>query len=388
VKVVMLLRQYPPDYSGSGLQAARLANQLAARGLDVVVLTTRPAAPGAAGGEAAAAPSRVSLRRFRAPSGRRLRDLALGLQAAAWLAVRSGWEVLHIHGYSHFAVLPTWVARLRRRPVVVKTTLLGGDDPAAQGRGLLGRWILAGYGASSAIIPLSRELAAGFERAGRFPGCVEPIPNGVDTACFRPAGPGERDRLRARFGLPTDACIVVMAGGLIRRKNPLGLVEAAGRVRHRPLCLALAGPSGTAPGEPEELELALKRLPADVTVRQLGQLDGESMAELLRACDVFALPSRAEGLPNALLEAMASGLACVATDIPGSRDVLEHGGGELLPLDDPESLAAALERLAADPEARRRLGEQARSLVEARYSIESVAERYEALYRRLVRSGP
>jgi glycosyltransferase involved in cell wall biosynthesis len=80
---------------------------------------------------------------------------------------------------------------------------------------------------------------------------------------------------------------------------------------------------------------------------------------------------------------MASGLACVATDIPGSRDVLEDGGGELVPLDDPESLASALERLAADPEARRRLGEEARAIVEARYSLESIAGRYEALYRRL-----
>ena len=88
------------------------------------------------------------------------------------------------------------------------------------------------------------------------------------------------------------------------------------------------------------------------------------------------------------LEAMASRLPCVASDIPGSRDVLRHGGGRLVPLDDAGALAAVLDELAADPAASERLAAEARAVIERHFSLDSVAERYLATYRELLAAAP
>ena len=95
------------------------------------------------------------------------------------------------------------------------------------------------------------------------------------------------------------------------------------------------------------------------------------------------LPTRAEGLSNSLLEAMARGLPCVASDIPPNRDVLDQGScGLLAPLDAPAAWAAELLRLAGDRELAARLGSAARARVEERYAIGRVADQCLDLYER------
>ncbi len=107
------------------------------------------------------------------------------------------------------------------------------------------------------------------------------------------------------------------------------------------------------------------------------------MLDHLRAADVFLLPSRAEGLSNALLEAMACGLACVATPVSGSAALLEDGRGILAPAGDPTAWASELRRLGGDADLRARLGNAARAYVSAQYSLEATADGLVAAYRRL-----
>ena len=105
-----------------------------------------------------------------------------------------------------------------------------------------------------------------------------------------------------------------------------------------------------------------------------------------RAADIFVLPSVREGLPNALLEAMASGAACVATRLEGVTDSLIEDGrnGLLVPPDDPSALERALRRLTDDPEFGVRLGQEARRTIETRYGLDVVARKYMDVYRGLV----
>jgi len=114
-------------------------------------------------------------------------------------------------------------------------------------------------------------------------------------------------------------------------------------------------------------------------VRFLGHRD--DLPVLLAAADVVALPSRGEGLPLAVLEALAAGRPVVATDVGGNREAVEDGRtGRLVAPGDPGALAVAIAELLADGEARRRIGEQGRRVALERYRSEDVARQLEDAY--------
>jgi glycosyltransferase involved in cell wall biosynthesis len=112
----------------------------------------------------------------------------------------------------------------------------------------------------------------------------------------------------------------------------------------------------------------------------------DDVASYLRASDVFVLPSSREGLSNALLEAMSTGLACVCADIPGATDaVIESGvNGWAVPPGDASALTAVLAMLFRDESARREAGGRARETILERFAIRSVAEQYLTLYQQLM----
>ncbi len=189
------------------------------------------------------------------------------------------------------------------------------------------------------------------------------IPNCVDTARFRPA---TAPRAGGEFTW-------LAVGRLMWKKDYRTLIEAM--AWQKQACLLIAGA-----GEQEsELRALAARLNANV--RFLGAR--EDIPELMQACDAFALSSVVEGLPVVLLEAAASGLPCVATDVGGVREaVLDERTGFVVPPGDPAAFAAAMSRLAAlSPEARREMGRAARQHAVARFDVNTVAAQWEELYR-------
>jgi glycosyltransferase involved in cell wall biosynthesis len=385
-RVVFLTLYYPPLYSGAALQAITLIRALLARGVDVTVITAYPGRLPPARDDASLAGARIV--RVRTPRTQYARELVLGLVAAGRLLTSSDWDLLHLIGPSYAALPPACVARLRGRPVLTKTTLLASaTSPPSAGAQLLKRvrrWI---YRLSGAVVALSEALEEEVRReAGPGPAVV-PLPNGVDPGVFGPGSPAERKEARRGFGIREDEFVIASCGELQVRKRPTTLVKAAGLMKHRPVHVVLAGPSGNDPSYELQLQGAIARCSEGVRITRTGTLASERVRDLLRAADAFTLPSSYEGMPNSLLEAMATGLACVASDIPGSRDVLRHGGGRLVPLDDERALAEALDELASDPDLRDRLGAEARAVVADRFSLESVARRYLAIYGDLMRGS-
>lgn len=386
IRSVLLLFRFPPDFAGGSLQASRLMERLAGRGVEMCALTKLPDV-GTVPRDERAFGGRVV--RFPVLGGLWARDILLSLQAGWWLLRNDDWDLLHISGYSYFGVLPLLVAKWKRRPVLIKTTVLGRNGAFNPGGSWLSRKALGTYARADVIVALSQALEDDLRSQEHVQSRLMQIPNGVDVELFRPAREGDLAQARDEFGLPQDATVVVTVCMLYPRKNVIALVRAAAAMKTRPLCVVMAGPPGPDADYLAALDAEIAKLPTGVEVRLLGSLDPDRLARLQRAADLYVLMSRAEGLPNALLEGMATGLACVASDIPGSADVLAGGGGQLVPLDDDAALAEALDRLAADPEARRRLGAEAREIILDRYSFESIAGRYLDVYHELLaQSGP
>ncbi|MFD2182365.1 glycosyltransferase [Rhodoplanes azumiensis] len=214
--------------------------------------------------------------------------------------------------------------------------------------------------------------AALLAAAGVSPARIVPFPgSGVDTDRLTP--------LPEPDGAPTFAYVgrMLVDKGVHTLMSAWRMLHEAGQAPR----LLLAGtpdPSNSTSLSEAELR-AFAQLPG---VTWLGHVS--DIRAVWAAAHVAVLPSRREGLPVSLLEAAACGRPLLATDVPGCREVACAGINALLvPADDPAALAAAVRRLAADPDLRRTLAAQSRSLVEAQFSAAIVGREIVALYDRV-----
>ncbi len=189
------------------------------------------------------------------------------------------------------------------------------------------------------------------------------IPNAVDVAA---APPSRHDG---------DPPVVVAVGRLAYPKDPLTLIRALDLARAQPWRAVLVGDGPDRPVV--EAEIEARGLTGAVTLA--GGRD--VVPVLLAGADVFALSSRSEGAPMSILEAMAAGLPVVASDVGGVREQVADGEtGLLVPPADPHALAAALERLLADPRLRLGLGEAGRARAREHFDIGAARDAHVAVY--------
>lgn len=213
---------------------------------------------------------------------------------------------------------------------------------------------------------------------GAPPDQVSVIPNGRDIETFASATPVSD--LRESLNIPSDARLVGTVGRLIRRKGHFDLLDAWVTVRadHPDTHLLMIG-DGLA-REPLDVRAAS----ADVadSVHFLGFRD--DVPALLSMLDLFVFPSHFEGLPGALIEAMASGLPIVATDAVGNDELItDEETGLLVPVEDPDALGAVMTDVLADETLANRLSVRAQQVASEQYSIERMVSEFSELYERL-----
>lgn len=394
LRIGMLLNRYLPAVGGSEVQAAQLAGELTRRGHSVRIVTRRLSR---------------DLPRHETIGGidvTRLGPVGLGHAANAAMvprmlghlvATQGFYDVLHVHGAGPVGLATLLAGRLTGLPVVLKTTTRGGlarEDPegihtSAYSRFVrrvmlpppLWRSLLSGAGA---IVTISTEVARGARALG-LETRVEQIPNGVDTARFRPADRAEKLRLRRELGLPPDRFLLLFAGRLVYLKRIDVLLRALPAVlaKHADCHVVLAGS-----GEMQEDSVAgeLHALAGELGIAERVTFMGlvSDVERVYRAADAFAFPSVREGLPNAVLEAMASELPIAASRIGGVTDLLTPDCGWLVEPGSVEALAGALTEIVGDPDQAQRRGAAARERAERAFSLPAIADRYEDLYASLL----
>jgi glycosyltransferase involved in cell wall biosynthesis len=259
------------------------------------------------------------------------------------------------------------MARVAGRPYLVHVH--GGEFMkfyAEESRPLTQRWIRHTLARAALVIALSeqwRERLLAIAPGAR----VEVLPNGVALPDLEGLRRPQRPRL-------------LFVGDLIRAKGLYDLLRACGRLTPRFPDLELVCAGGKPPPE-------MTRLVAELGLQQRVSCPGWLGPDRLRAelgrASVFALPSYAEGMPMALLEAMSWGLPVIATPVGGIPQVVEQGvNGLLVAPGDIEGLAAALARLLSEPPLRASLGAAARLTIETRFSLDTALDRLGELYRR------
>ena len=203
------------------------------------------------------------------------------------------------------------------------------------------------------------------------------IPNGLEPVWFEPVKRMPRNHAEIRF---------LYVGRLAREKGMDNLAAAfdivVGRIPGARLEVAGEGPAR------EEFARTAERGGWTRRLTLAGRISREDARGLMRASDVFILPSQFESFSYTLLEAMACGLPCIATDVGGNRDLVEpEGSGLLVPNQNPTELAAAMVRVAEDEKARISMGRAGASLARE-YTLERMIEGTRSVYRQVLGSSP
>ena len=307
--------------------------------------------------------------------------LVAGWRAARKVARARGATIMH----GHWVIPGGAVADAARRDLPLVVSLHGSDVYVAEKIAPAGRVARHVLQRAGAITACSADLGRRAVALGAHPERLEVVPYGVDTDRFRP-DPLLRAKRRASLGIPAGAPLVFAAGRLVRKKGFEYLIDAIGSLpREDGLIFAIAG-SGDLDGELRQRAAAAG---AADRVRFLGNLSQDDVAGWLATADIVAVPSvrddsgNVDGLPNIVLETMASATPIVTTSAGGIGTVVEHGRtGTIVAERDAPALAEAIRSLARNPEERIRLGEAARALVAARFGWEVAAGRFEAAYDR------
>lgn len=386
--VLMVTGAYYPELSGAGLQCRELVRQLR-RSVCFTVLTTT-ADPSLPIYELC---DEVPVHRVLVDPARAWSKLTAALRLTRIvLSERRRFSIVHLHGYSQKSMLLVVLALLTGKRIATKLTSVGYDDPESmKKRGRLASWCNSRARVFFGVSPRFQALyAASGLPAGRF----RLIPNGVDLARFRPASPEERRALRHDLNLPADAVVVLFVGFFSREKCPDLLFDAWARVATRgdtPSVLVFVGATRSAYYEVDpDLAVDIRARAAQMGLdRQIRFVEAtREIEKYQRAADVFVLPSVREGLPNALLEAMACGTPCVATRLEGVTDTLIDDGasGILIPPRDVAALETALALLVSHPDRARAMGDRARERIVRDFALVNTAREYLAVYRELLAS--
>jgi glycosyltransferase involved in cell wall biosynthesis len=346
---LLVAHHYPPHVGGLEMVVERQAQSFVEHGYRVIVLTSKlssaqPVEPSWPSVDVI----RVSCwhffeKRFFIP----FPLFSPRLLPEAWRQLKRV-EIVHIHDVFY---LSSWVvavlAVMARKPILLTQHVAMVEHPSTLVMWMqrlvyatVGRWIFA---RARSIVAYNVNVRA-FLREQKVPDDrILQLTNGIDTALFRPAEPDERREIRARYGLPLDRPLVLFVRRLVVKKGYHILLDA----KDPGFDLVFAGP-GNVPAHA-----------CSQGVHWLGSLDQGQLAELNRACDVFAFPAVGEIFTLVMQEAMASGLPVVTTDDLAYSNSIVSGDIILCPRR-AECFRKAIQDLLADPGRLRALGSRGR----------------------------
>lgn len=395
-RILFLTTYYHPFIGGTETHARQLAQYLSVNGFEVVILTKCVAS---------SFPIREQLdgiRVYRIPPGGERAPLQKWLMipiAMLWiLFLNHKFDLIYCPEYRGLGIAALLVGKLLRRPVVIRSANIGilqcqnfdqyfsrvGVTPQSRLAKFI-KWPFQKlYSSASALVCNSRQTLEESSQCDPRPKKIFFIAQGVNTTRFRPASPREACRIRCEEGWPENCVIFIYVGRLSIEKGIVELVEAWRFIKDPDVLLVAIGPD--MPGHPMDAGEKVRTLVMEAAMGDRVKLCGtrEDVPRLLRAADVFVQPSTFETFSNAVLEAMATGLPVIATNIPGMRECLIDGvNGLLCEVGIREDLVQKITLLVGDPGLRDRLGKEAKATVDRHFSESDIFEKFSSCFQEI-----
>jgi glycosyltransferase involved in cell wall biosynthesis len=370
MRILILNSEYPPIGGGAGNASAHIAAELEKLGHTVMVVTSRF-------GSLAPWEQQGGVTIYRIRGLRRRQDRSNPLEQIIFILSASFWTISQIprvkpHATLAFFGVPSgavaWLIRkLYKIPYIV--SLRGGDVPGFRPydflvyHKLVAPFLRLIWKNAAAVVANSnglRQLANTFDPRFNIP----IIPNGVDLEAYTTA---DRD-----WSFPR----LLSAGRIVHQKGLDLAMHALGGLKDSGWEWYIAGDGPQMP----VLRSLARELGIEDRVHFLGWQSREQLLKCYQQANIFLFPSRHEGMPNAMLEAMASGLPVVASCIAGNEELVVDGKtGFLVRTEDIEALQAALKKILSESALRKEMGTASRQYAEENYSWESTAKQYAGL---------
>lgn len=381
MRVLMVSRLFYPWVGGSERQAHKLAQELCKKGVQVEIVTGwwYRGTPRHEIIDGIPVYRNHTLWEMFGIKGLRKFGGYLYILSLIWFLWRrrGHYDIIHIHGLSYHTFAAVLAGRWIKRKTLTKLVNSGmASDIKKMQKGqhlAFSHYLLPIALGSDRYIALTKTIASELVNAGVPQERIVRLANGVET-----------DRIIAKsdYSLHFPARLI-FAGRLHYQKGLDVLLKALKKVNEHdpalPICLQVLGDGPLR----EDMWRLAEQLGIAHEVEFVGQT--EQVIEHFRQADIFILPSRAEGISNALLEAMACGLPVAVSDIPGNLDVVEHEqNGLIFHVEEPDSLAQVLVPLLEGQKLRESLGKAARKTVEKEFSLSVVADRYISVYQELL----
>ncbi len=301
------------------------------------------------------------------------------------LLVGSRVDIYHSHGAVKMGAI-CWLAGVLNRKKNVVKIATAGHIPRLAGS-VFGRVALAMFKRSSAIISMTREIDEELSDIGTSPIIIHTITNGVDCNRFHPFSVEQRIKWKINNGLPSESIVLLFSSRLVFRKGLDVLLDAWPEISQEiPDVYLLVVGSGIDQIDSIEKEMS-RKVKEQGLVRVIFVGETDTPETYFGVADCFLFPSRKEGFPNALMEAMASQLPSVASRIGGVDELIINGeNGELFEPENSRNLAEKCVTLFKNEKALKVLGENARQQMLDFYSFEKIAKSYTELYGSLIKT--
>lgn len=381
MNILMVTEIYLPIWGGAENQLRQLIPHLVKKGCNVSVVTRRwheewlpeDYVDG------------VKVIRLGVPGRSRLGKIVFIFSLLKYLCVkRKEVDILHSHGSMNMGALCSLAGKLFGLRNVSKIATAGRILPLQCSVG--GRTILAFFKKSSAIISMTKEIDDELKEIKTPRENIYRITNGVDSSRFKPVESDDKKALRKQYGLKTDSTIIIFSGRLVYRKGLDLLLSVWSEIasKHLESHLFIVGDGKN---QADSIEKEMKIMVESKNLPRVTFHGATKEAELLlRLSDVFVFPSRKEGFPNALMEALSTGLIVLASDIGGVEPLITNNkNGILFKTEDANNLREMLDMILSDMDKYKQVGLHARSVMLQDYSFDRVSREYVNLYSSMLR---
>lgn len=379
--IVIVCYKYPPIYSGYGKQLESVTKKLLEKSIEfnITILTAYE--------ESKLSKTLSVIPLLKKKNSNSIDLFKFSSKVFQWMYTnRESIDMIHCIKAGPEAVACNLISKMCNIPLVIK---IAQDELSTReiNRGNQVQKIIRNFrhnfiGKADYFIAISNEIENNILKNKSNTSKIIRIPNGVDTDKFCAVSFDEKMEIRQKLQLPMKDIIILFIGAINERKGIPELLDSLNMINSdNPVRVVLCGPNLENINFKNTREV-LSRENKNIYLDYRGEVDKPEL--YMKCADVFILPSHSEGLPNVLLEAAASGLPLVATDIGGSNEiVIDNVNGFLIQVNNKNDIAEKLNKIIINKSIRKEFGINSRSYINDYYSLDIVSEQYLQLYRLL-----